>query len=357
MKESKRNTFTLARCAAMLLFVLIGMCCIPIKAQEKSVVVPSTDITVKEAIGLIEAQTGLIVGVNHDNMDTSRKLRLGSTHTTTDELLSAIVAGTDQTFIKKARHVIIVTNPKPATTSANAKAVVEPSTESSVLQLPAAEPVIVLAADELPDSVVNTYKSVAHTDDGKLFSFSTGDPKQFRPRDEKQPSLALKTNLLGAATLTPNIGVEFGVGRKTTMEITGGFNPWHLDGSQKDNKKLVHLYLQPELRWWTCERFNGHFFGLHAAGAAYNISQHKIPFIDFKKEYRYQGYAVGAGVSYGYSAMLSPGVNLEFTAGFGVWYLNYDRYGCTKCAKDKSSFDKFRFAPTKAGVSLVFMLK
>ncbi|MEG1935625.1 MAG: DUF3575 domain-containing protein, partial [Rikenellaceae bacterium] len=44
-------------------------------------------------------------------------------------------------------------------------------------------------------------------------------------------SVAIKTNLLyGAAAYTPNLGLEIGLGRKTTLDISGGYNPWNRDG-------------------------------------------------------------------------------------------------------------------------------
>ena len=76
--------------------------------------------------------------------------------------------------------------------------------------------------------------------------------------------VAVKTNLLyGAGTLTPNLGVEFGLGKRTTLDISGGYNPWNRQGTATDNKKWVHNIVQPEFRYWLCQRFNGHFFGVH----------------------------------------------------------------------------------------------
>lgn len=82
--------------------------------------------------------------------------------------------------------------------------------------------------------------------------------------------IAAKTNLLYWATTTPNIGMEFGLGEQTTLELTGGYNPWTLDKEQ--NKKLKHWLVMPEFRYWLCERFNGHFFGIHTGYTFYNIS-------------------------------------------------------------------------------------
>lgn len=41
--------------------------------------------------------------------------------------------------------------------------------------------------------------------------------------------IAAKTNLLYWATSTPNLGFEFGLGKHTTLELAGGYNPWTFD--------------------------------------------------------------------------------------------------------------------------------
>lgn len=53
--------------------------------------------------------------------------------------------------------------------------------------------------------------------------------------------VAIKTNLLyGAYTLTPNLGLELALGNSSTLGFGGGYNPWNLEGSVENNKKLVH---------------------------------------------------------------------------------------------------------------------
>lgn len=72
-------------------------------------------------------------------------------------------------------------------------------------------------------------------------------------------NIGLKTNTLYWATATPNIGAEISVGRKLTLDLTGGYNPWELG----NNKKFKHWIAQSELRYWFCETFEGHFLGIH----------------------------------------------------------------------------------------------
>lgn len=101
------------------------------------------------------------------------------------------------------------------------------------------------------------------------------------------PKIALKTNLLYDATTTFNLGLEFKLSDKYTLDLSGNYNPWTFSGG----KKLKHVLIQPELRYWLCEPFYGHFFGLHALYTHYNVAKIDLPFgiFDNLGKYRYQG--------------------------------------------------------------------
>lgn len=174
-----------------------------------------------------------------------------------------------------------------------------------------------------------------------------------------QGEVGIKTNLLyGGYTLTPNIGLEIGLGKRTTLDISGGYNRFNLDGAKNNNKKLVHWMVQPEFRYFLCEKFNGHFFGVHALYSQYNIGGHELPMLFGKgsKDYRHQGWAAGAGLSYGYQLMLGRSWNLEFNLGVGYAQLQYDKYDCPKCGAKVGTETKHYFGPTKAGVSLIWII-
>lgn len=174
----------------------------------------------------------------------------------------------------------------------------------------------------------------------------------------KAQSVGIKTNLLyGAYTFTPNLGLEIGLGRLTTLEITGGYNPWNLDGAKDNNKKAVHWLAEIEFRYFLCEKFNGHFIGIHTLGSHYNIAGNELPLLFGRgsKDFRFEGYAIGVGVSYGYQLVLGKHWNLEFNIGFGYANLRYDQYECVKCGDRLGSFSRHYFGPTKAGVSLIYL--
>lgn len=89
---------------------------------------------------------------------------------------------------------------------------------------------------------------------------------------------AVKTNLLYDATLTPNLGVELGLGRKSTMQVLYSLNLWK--HPLNNDKMWKHWQLLGEYRWWPCSKFNGHFIGVHAMGGEFDMQKvrFKLPF-------------------------------------------------------------------------------
>lgn len=182
-------------------------------------------------------------------------------------------------------------------------------------------------------------------------------------------NVALKTNLLYDATATANLGIEVGLAPKWTFDLSGNVHFWDAWG----DARLRHWLVQPEARYWFCERFNGHFLGFHALGGQYNFGNIKnnigwFPW-GFKSstnsfavgsllplnDHRYQGWAVGGGVAYGYSFILGQHWNLELELGLGYIYTRYDVFQCKNCGKKiRENIPYHYVGPTKAAVNLVY---
>jgi hypothetical protein len=172
-----------------------------------------------------------------------------------------------------------------------------------------------------------------------------------------RPHFAIKTNLLyGAATLTPNITVEFAHAPRSTVELSYSNNPWNYKVQMPSRKKLLHGIVSAEYRYWLCERFGGHFFGVNALYSEYNVSGYDIPTL-FEEEYRYHGNAYGGGINYGYALAIGKRWNVEFTAGVGVLQMAYDKYSCLTCDTHAVPTTKTWFGPTNLGINLVFLIK
>jgi hypothetical protein len=165
--------------------------------------------------------------------------------------------------------------------------------------------------------------------------------------------VAVKTNVLYWATASPNLSVEIGLAPKWTLDLGGGVNPFTF----KENRKWKHYQWQGEARYWFCERFYRHFLGIHAGGGEFNVSRMPGVLPKFSEEYRYEGWAAKAGISYGYSFVLGGRWNLEATLGLGVVYADYDKFGCSACGDRIGSGAGLHFAPTKAGITFIYMIR
>ena len=158
----------------------------------------------------------------------------------------------------------------------------------------------------------------------------------------KAQDVAIKTNGLNWLATTPNLGLEFATSNKTTLDLSGAYNPWTFKG----DKKLRFWLAQPEVKYWFCEKFEGHFLGIHAHGAQFysNLGNK-----------RRDGYLAGGGISYGYNWILSPHFNIEAEIGFGYARLWYKESDCIPCLKEQERKQKNYFGPTKAALSLVYI--
>ncbi|MDR0541196.1 MAG: DUF3575 domain-containing protein [Dysgonamonadaceae bacterium] len=166
----------------------------------------------------------------------------------------------------------------------------------------------------------------------------------------KAQELTVNTNLLYDATSSMNAGIEFKTGKNFTFKFPLAYNPWEFE----DNRKVKFILAQPEFRWWMCEPFYGHFFGLHAHGAYYNVGATGT---NYMKDYRFEGYLYGAGITYGYQFYLAPRWNLEASVGAGYALLKYDQYECQNCGKRVMSGNKAYLGPTQIGISLIYIIK
>lgn len=166
--------------------------------------------------------------------------------------------------------------------------------------------------------------------------------------------VALKTNLLYAATTTPNIGAEMGIGKKSSFQVFYGLNPWKF-GHGDDQKYAKHWIINPEYRYWFCQRFNGSFVGVHAFGGEYDAANVNLLFWDELKDHRFEGWYVGGGISYGYQWVLSRHWNFEASIGVGAAYIDYGKFKCGECGAKIDDGHKIYVGPTKAALSLLYM--
>ena len=169
------------------------------------------------------------------------------------------------------------------------------------------------------------------------------------------PVWAVKTNVLYDATSTISLGSEFRLSNRLSLDMEVGWNPW----TYSSNRKLKHISIVPELRYWLYEPFNGHFWGAHLLYSNFNVGKLHLPFDIFSslETNRYRGNGYGIGFSYGYQWLLSPRWGLEGSFGFGYLYADYAVYQCHTCGQHTGNSHKHYFGPTKVSLSVIYFLK
>ena len=210
------------------------------------------------------------------------------------------------------------------------------------------------------------------------------------PNSAKGQKVAVKTNLLYDATATINLGVEYAIAPNWTIDLSGNYNPWTFtkttsrittNGTNKVKKRWQHWLVQPEVRWWTCRSFNGHFFAVNAAIGEADIANVKL--FDLKlgsidmanlEHSRFDGWFWGVGVGYGYAWAFSKNWNLEFELAVGYAQVTYSKWGpffentsdptydfskdpAWALKGDPGRYKRHRYyvGPTKAAISLVYL--
>ena len=186
---------------------------------------------------------------------------------------------------------------------------------------------------------------------------------------------ALKTNLVGWATTTTNLGIEVGMGEKSSLQIMGYLNPWNF----KNDRHFHFWTVQPEYRYWFCQKFNGWFLGIHALGGEYNAKKLNFPLkaLTWGKNYyenpdfaasdhttgwpdiqgansgrHVEGWDVGGGISAGYQWVLDKHWNLEASLGVGYVYTKLRYIGRCQQTIDKRHINYV--GPTNAQVSFLY---
>ena len=156
--------------------------------------------------------------------------------------------------------------------------------------------------------------------------------------------VALKTNVLYWATATPNLGLEFRLNRHLTLGVEGAVNKLKINSIDTRAEMAA-----AEMRYWFSARPQaGHFIGLAGIGANYDIT---------KDQACHKGDAFGAGLTYGYSFVLSRHWSLEATIGAGQVYRHEKSYAKGSAEPEQVNVKKWQWAPIKVGATFVYIIK
>ncbi|TCO91127.1 uncharacterized protein DUF3575 [Bacteroides heparinolyticus] len=170
------------------------------------------------------------------------------------------------------------------------------------------------------------------------------------PRARKPFHMAVKTNLLYAAVVIPNIGLEFHLGGG--WSVAGN---WMYTWLKNDSRYRYHRVCGGDLEvrhWLSLGRkpLTGHHVGLYGQLLTYDLEWGG-------KGYLGDRWSYGGGISYGYSAPIGRRLNLDFTLGIGYLGGEYYEYVPQNGLYVwRTTKNRRWFGPTKAEVSLVWLL-
>ena len=173
--------------------------------------------------------------------------------------------------------------------------------------------------------------------------------------EAKQPRIALRTNLLYDATLSPNLGVDVRVDSAWTVGLLAGFNAWDID--KEKNKKWRHALFSIRARKYRDSLFHKGYYEADVIYSHYNVGNTKIPFGLYSavKDRRLQGDLIALGGKYGYSWILSRTWRIEAEAGVAVGYAWFKEYDCPHCGTFLGNGDRIFLLP-QLGINVVYII-
>ena len=173
--------------------------------------------------------------------------------------------------------------------------------------------------------------------------------------EERQPRVALRTNLLYDATLSPNFGLDVRVDSAWTVGLLAGVNAWDID--KEKNKKWRHALFSLRARNYRKELFHKNYIEFDAIYSHFNVGNTKIPFGLYSavKDRRLQGDLVALGGKYGYSWILARHWRIEAEAGVAVGYAWFKEYDCDHCGTYYGKGDRIFLLP-QLGINVVYII-
>ena len=171
-----------------------------------------------------------------------------------------------------------------------------------------------------------------------------------------QGRIALRTNLLYDATLSPNLGVEVRVDSAWTVGLLAGINAWDVDKAK--NRKWRHMLFSLRARKFLNDSvFHKGYIEADVIYSHFNVGNVKFPFGLYKsvRDRRLQGDLVALGGKYGYSWILARDWRIEAEAGVAVGYAWFKEYDCPHCGTFLGNGDRIFLLP-QLGINVVYII-
>ncbi|MBR2962356.1 MAG: DUF3575 domain-containing protein [Alistipes sp.] len=166
--------------------------------------------------------------------------------------------------------------------------------------------------------------------------------------------MALKTNLLADLAITPNIGIEFYLGRGFSISAMWNYAWWRSDSSKwywrtYGGDLSIRKYLGKAAKE---KPLTGHHLGIYGQALTYDF----VFGSDGRGE-MCDTWSYAAGIEYGYSLPIHRRLNLDFVIGVGYLGGLYKEYVVKDdCYVWEATKRRQWFGPTKAEISLVWLI-
>ena len=170
--------------------------------------------------------------------------------------------------------------------------------------------------------------------------------KKQQPKKQKKEKryIALKSNVPFQALSIHNLAVEVQVHKQVTVDFPV---MWSISDIEREHA-VRGIAFQPEGRWWLKKAGVGHFFGVHAHAAWFNLKWEDNRYQTGKRP------LLGAGISYGYKLPLSAHWGAEFNIGAGYANMKYDTFYNIENGAQLDTRIRHYWGITRAGISLVY---
>ena len=119
--------------------------------------------------------------------------------------------------------------------------------------------------------------------------------------------IAITSNLLEDAVLTPNVGVDVVIADRQSLTFDASFSPYKLS-EQFHNKRVT---IRAGYKYWLNQSLYAHYVGVDAVLSSSDVG---IGRADSRDEY------IGLGIGYGYSFIIGKRLNFVPCIGLGVAY-------------------------------------
>lgn len=175
----------------------------------------------------------------------------------------------------------------------------------------------------------------------------------FVAHEAKAQDVAIHNNLYTDVMGDLSLGVELATKPRTTIEVYGSIRPWN--GSASSVHK--HWLVQGQYRFWTCQKYNGIYWGPFAHFGEYNISDTTLPlgFLKGLKDSRYEGWLAGTGIGGGYEYAISKHWNIGGEIGLGYTFIKYKKFDCGECGSLTDKGNYHYFGLSKLGVNIIYL--